>query len=117
MTLLTHEQRKVCKSLKNNNKMVIRKADKSNVFVILDRSDYISKLDSILNYQSKFTRVSEDPTNNLKKEINSIIKANNAVSNYMKLPALVGDFNPGYIYGNCKIHKDTNFPCEFYSIA
>ena len=28
----------------------------------------------------------------------------------MKAPALVGDFNPGYIYGNCKIHRDTNNP-------
>ena len=24
----------------------------------------------------------------------------------MKLLVLVGDYNPGYIYGNCKIHKD-----------
>ena len=28
----------------------------------------------------------------------------------MKLPVLVGDYNPGYIYGNCKIRKDINNP-------
>ena len=104
------EQRKVCKSLKNNDKIIIRKVDKSNTYVILDRNTYKTKLDDILNDDSKFTRITDNPIKNLKKQLNSIAKANNAVSNYTKLPVLIGDYKPGYIFGNCKIHKDLKGP-------
>ena len=98
------------RALKNNDKIIIRKADKSNIYVILDRNDYKTKLDIILNDESKFVHIEGNPIKNFKKRLNLIIKTNNAVSNYLKLPVLVGDYNPGYIYGNCKIHKDINNP-------
>ena len=65
----------------------------------------MTKLDDILNDDSKFTPITDDPIKNLKKQLNYIAKTNNAVSNYMKFPVLVGDYKPGYIYGNCKIQK------------
>ena len=36
--------------------MVIQKADKSNIIVILNKNDYISKLNQILDDTSKFKR-------------------------------------------------------------
>ena len=72
-----------------------------DLILIIDRNTYKTKLDDILNDDSKFTRITDDPIKNLKKQLNYIAKANNAVSNYMKLPVLVGDYKPGYIYENC----------------
>ena len=108
--LLTKKQREACKNLKNNNDIIIRKADKSNIYVILDKATYKSKLDEILSDHSKFEMLPEDPSTALKNKLNKIIRSNNAVINYKKLPELVGDYQPGYIYGNCKIHKNTDNP-------
>ena len=66
-------------------------------FSTVDRNTYKTKLDDILNDDSKITRITDDPIKNLKKHLNSIAKANNAVSNYMKLPVVVRDYKPGYI--------------------
>ena len=102
--LLTATQREACKALRSDEDIVIRKADKSSIYVNLNREDYKNKLYDILKDQSKFARIHEDPIKNLKKTLNDIIKTNNAVSNYIKLPVFAGDYIPGYIYGNCKIH-------------
>ena len=125
--LLTKEQRKACKQLRQNSNIVIRKADKSNIYVILDKENYKDKLDSILNDTTKFCRLDEDPSEELKKKLNQIITANNAVSNHKKLPKLVGEYHAGYIYGNSKIHKNkqdpplrpiiSQIPAPTYSIA
>jgi len=113
--------------LKSNPDIIIRKADKTNLYVILDREDYKNKLDDILNDESKFTPLEEDPSNHLKNKLNKIITTNNAISNYKKLPKLIGEFHAGYIYGNCKIHKNaedpplrpiiSQIPAPSYSIA
>ena len=52
----------------------------------------------------------KDPTRALKKQLNSIVKSYNSVCNYIKLPVLIGEYNPGYIYGKYKIHKNVDNP-------
>ena len=46
-SLLTNGQKTVAKQLKNNSDIGIRKADKSNTFVILNKCDYISKIKTL----------------------------------------------------------------------
>ena len=108
--LLTKNQRMACKNLKSNQNIVIRKADKSNIYVLLNKEDYKTKLDTILSDQTKFTVLEEDPSSKLKDKLNKIIVNNNAVANHKKLPKLIGEYHAGYIYGNCKIHKNSNDP-------
>ena len=48
---------KALNNLVKNQYLVIQKADKGNNIVILNRSDYISKLSKILEDTSKFKRV------------------------------------------------------------
>ena len=84
--------------------------DKSQLFVILNREDYCNKLDNILSDETKFEILNENPSEKLKKKLNTLVNANNAVSNCHKLPKLVGEYHAGYIYGNCKIHKNANDP-------
>lgn len=76
----------------------------------MDRDVYKRKLDDILNDESKFKTLEEDPSDHLKNKLNKIIATNNAVSNNKKLPKLIGEYNAGYIYGNCKIHKNAEDP-------
>ena len=47
---------------------MIRKADKSAVYVIMNRDDYNAKVGSILSDKSKFQPISRNPTEQLKKE-------------------------------------------------
>jgi len=44
------------KSLRNNNNIIITKADKSSALVILDKSDYIAKMNVNLD-NSKFCKI------------------------------------------------------------
>ena len=52
---------------------------------------------------STFIRI--DPTNQLKSKVNKSIESLNSVQDDVKLAKIIGDFAPGYIYGNVKIHK------------
>ena len=54
---LSKEKVKALNNLVKNKDIVIQKTDKVNNVVILNRSDYISKLSKILEDTSKFKRV------------------------------------------------------------
>ena len=90
--------------------MTIRKSDKSNSIVIMDRSDYLNKLSSIVADEQKFTRLTKDSTEALKKKLNGLIEASNMSTNDFKFNKLVGHYKPGYLYGNPKTHKDLENP-------
>ena len=106
---LTPTLRKAALDLKNNEDIVIRRADKSATYVILDKEDYLSKLDVILSDTSKFKPISKDPTDKIKKKVNKIIETNNAHVDSFKFSKIVGDYQLAYLYGNIKTHKK-DFP-------
>ena len=104
-TLLTHQLKTAAKELRNHPNITIKKADKTNIFVVLNKTDYHSKLQNILDDHTKFKKLNKNPTNQLKSKINKLITANNAELNSIKLPKIIGDYKPGYLYGTVKIHK------------
>ena len=62
-----------------------KKADKTNIFVILTKSDYhSSKLQTILDDQTNFRNLNKNPINQLKTQVNKLITANNADCNSIK---------------------------------
>jgi hypothetical protein len=67
----------------------------------------MSKLNSILNDQSKFQKITRDPTEELQRRVNGLIASANAVVGEKLLTPIVGSYSPGYIYGNVKTHKET----------
>ena len=101
--LITKEQYTKLKELRNNNAIVIRKADKNNTFVILNREDYKEKLQGLISDPTKFRKINKDPSQQIKTEMNKIIKEANKTSPI--LPTIEGHHEPGYVYGNPKIHK------------
>ncbi|XP_076031088.1 uncharacterized protein LOC143019335 [Oratosquilla oratoria] len=106
--LLSPRLKEAARQLRENEKIIIRKADKSSCYVILDKSVYIEKCRDILQDHSKFKLISRNPTENLKKKLNNLITGVNAEIGGTKFSKLVGDFQPGYFYGNVKTHKENN---------
>jgi hypothetical protein len=64
-SLLNAELIEAAKQLKNNDNIIIRKADKANIFVILNKADYISKVNELLGDNNKFRNITRDPTETL----------------------------------------------------
>ena len=64
---------KTLKTLSKDKTIYITRADKGQSVVILDRSDYINKMELILNELKTFEQVNEDPTiskeNKLQREL------------------------------------------------
>ena len=94
--------------LRNNDSIVVRKADKSQMFVILDSTDYHKKTADILSDQSKFKKISRNPVDQLKRSANDLISASNKASKTFKFDKITGEYQPGYFYGNVKTHKQGN---------
>ena len=102
------------KDLIKNRDLVIQKADKGNIVVILNKNDYISRMKVILNDSSKFQKLSIDQN----KVLNHIVHMENRIINVLKklknkkiiseniyedlYP--VGSL-PGILCGRAKIHK------------
>ena len=88
--------------------MIVRRADKSNIFVVMDKSEYYSKINSILQDTSKFQFITRNPTLQLETEMNKLIATANHNSSIKIFKPIVGEYSPGYTYSTIKIHKEGN---------
>ncbi|XP_076043751.1 uncharacterized protein LOC143026856 [Oratosquilla oratoria] len=104
-SLLSPELKQAAVDLRNNPDITVRRADKSSIYVLLNKEDYLSKLNLILSDTTKFKKISSDPTSKLKVKVNKLITANNAAIDHLHIPPIIGEYSPGYIYGNVKTHK------------
>ena len=124
-SIMTKELRNAAKKIKAAEGITIRRADKTPALVLINTEEYHQKLDSILADESKFKKIRKNPTEDIKKEANNIIDRINALSNSVKFSRIKGDYEPGYLYGNVKTHKNGNplrpiisqIPSPTYKIA
>ena len=107
--LIPKHLKAAARSLKTHPDIIVRRADKSNTFVVLDRETYKNKLGLIIKDTTKFIKIHRNPTNNLKITVNKIISIINKRNNEKTLSPIIGEFSPGYLYGTVKIHKP-NYP-------
>ena len=94
--------------------MIIQKSDKDNSVVIVDRQDYIKKMDDILSDQKKFSKVSlKDDTllnfainqeKHVDKVLKKLVESKSMTEKTRKSLKPVGT-RPGVMYGSCKVHK------------
>ena len=108
-SIISKEQYAQIKEFTSNSEIIVRKADKSNTFVVMNRTDYYTKINEILKDETKFVKIEKDPTYDLKSELNKLIAVINSATTY-NYPRLTGHFEPGYVYGNPKIHKNKESP-------
>ena len=106
--IITPRLKRAAKTLREDESIVIRKADKSNMYVLMNKSEYQQKLSDILSDCSKFKQIKRNPVDELKKKIHRITKSVNEKCGRKIFKEPVGDFEPGYIYGNVKTHKPGN---------
>ena len=123
--IINKKHHTAAKQLRENNDIIIRRADKTAAFVIANKNDYIDKMNAILSDETKFKIITRNPTELIKKRVNNIISSINAIENDLKLHRLTGEYSLGYAYGNYKTHKPGNplrpiisqIPTATYNIA
>ena len=111
--LSKNEFESLCK-LKNENNLVIQKADKGNTTVIFDKDSYFKSVETLPKDSSTFKKIPVVPDKDLNYLINSEkrltdllkkLKNKNAISEetYKKLRSAGSKL--GRLYGSAKVHK------------
>ena len=106
--VLSHSLKEAAKRLRSDDSVIVRKADKTSNYVVLDRAEYLSKIEDILKDEKNFKKLRRNPIAELKKKVNNVITSANAVIGGTHFEKLVGEFHPGYLYGTVKTHKAGN---------
>ena len=70
---LSPEEQSALTSLRQDESIVIKKADKSSTIVIMNREDYIAEVERQLNDQTYYEKLHENPNEKFKKEIQDTI--------------------------------------------
>ena len=68
---LTKDERQALKRLKTDENIVILPADKGRVTVVMDKTDYYDKMDTLVNDKQTYEELKRDPTPSLQRKLNS----------------------------------------------
>ena len=98
-TILTKELRFAANSLKANYDIVIRKADKVNIYVIMNKDEYKRKLDEILSDHRKFKKIKKNPIPTLKIAANKLINRANFRQKEKIFSPIICEYKPGTCMG------------------
>ena len=109
---VTRKERESLKQLKNDDSIIILKADKGNCTVVLDSDEYCSKMRDLLEDGDTYEAIRRDPIKKVERDLNSkLLKLKRegkfSESNYFRLRSTDGVIPR--IYGLVKIHKE-GFP-------
>ena len=105
---LTKDERQALKRLKTDEDIVIQPADKGRVTVVMDKTDYYDKMDTLVNDKQTYEELKRDPTPALQRRLNgkllSLKKAGAFdITRYYRLRSSVPQ--PPKLYGLPKLHK------------
>ena len=99
------------KNLAKNKDIVIIKLDKGNGAVVMNRSDYVMKMNEILGDESKFEKLDADPVvvvRALEDKINRLLrtlKKESVMDETTYKRVFSSGAKPGLLYGLAKVHK------------
>ena len=105
---ISTEERKALRNLKKDPTRIVTKADKGNSLVVMDRSDYDSKMTNLLQGKTTYTVVRKAPFKKVERELNAMLLD---LKNQEKLPEKTyrklhsSDAIPPSIRGSIKHHK------------
>ena len=102
------DERHALKRLKTDEDIVILPADKGRVTVVMDKTDYCDKMDTLVNDKQTYEELKRDPTPALQRRLNgkflSLKKAGAFdITRYYRLRSSVPQ--PPKLYGLPKLHK------------
>ena len=112
---ITKEEYMAISQLLEIDSIIIQKADKGNVIVIVDKNVYIDKMESILSDKQKFREVKFSKIN---KELDYLLDEEKKIKAFLDDLHQKGSISdselahltphgsqPGVLYGLCKVHK------------
>ena len=115
-TNITPAERQALKELRSNKSIIIHKADKGNAVVVIDRSDYIQKMNTIIGDHSKFRPA---VIKNGKTIFHAIRSLEDRIIDFLRMllkKELISDVDysklypsgtkPAILYGLSKVHKN-----------
>ena len=105
---LTKDERQALKRLKTDEDIVILPADKGRVTVVMDKTDYYDKMDTLVNDKQTYEELKRDPTPALQRRLNGkllSLKKDGSfdITRYYRLRSSVPQ--PPKLYGLPKLHK------------
>jgi hypothetical protein len=102
------------RSLAKNKSIIITRPDKGRGVVIMDRTDYVQKMNTILDDRSAFTLINHDPTLDNENELTRfllVLKKEGFINDQEYKLACPSGSRPARIYGVSKLHKKReNYP-------
>ena len=104
----TKAELRALKNLKNDHERVIAKADKGNCFVVMDRTDYDSKMETLLGDRDTYQPVHKAPFAKIERELNCRLldlKRQNKIDETVYQKLRLTDGSPPAIRGSIKHHK------------
>ncbi|XP_077551639.1 uncharacterized protein LOC144165714 [Haemaphysalis longicornis] len=106
---LTSDQRRAIKTLRDNTDIAVLPADKGNATVIMNRSDYDDKVHALLSDGDTYTRLDEDPTSKLQRDLQNLLadvfRVIPAQHKPLYYKLLCHNGSAPALYGVPKIHK------------
>ena len=99
---------KALKNIKNDQDLHITKADKSNMFVMMDKAQYDEKMNNLLSDTSTYTKLRSDPLDKVISFFNSNLKS--IFKNDKERCSSFTSYGSSlpYMYGLIKTHKQGN---------
>ena len=101
--------RKILKSLSKDKTIYITRPDKGRGVVIMNRTDYINKMNTIVNDPSTFKQIHDDPTikqeDKLNRKLRQLKQSGFITEEEYQYCRPTGS-QPARIYGLPKVHKD-----------
>lgn len=60
--------------MKENSQIIVINADKGNTTIIMNRTEYESSMNKLVNDNKTYTKINRDPTGRIEKSVNELIK-------------------------------------------
>ena len=102
------------KELKKDKSIIVTRPDKGRGVVIMDKTDYVSKMNAILSDRTKFSPRFDDPTLKRERNLTTLLrklKKDGLISDAFYNTARPTGSAPGRLYGLPKMHKkQQNYP-------
>ena len=108
-SLLSREHLTALKALQQNQDVVILRPDKGDGVVVLNRSDYVAKMELILSDSSKFSPLESDNTDVIEKKVNesiNLLTRSGAISEKKSACLRSRGTHVPRLYGLPQLHKE-----------
>ena len=106
--ILSQQEWSVLRALRQDSTISIMKPDKGNGVVILNKTDYISKLNVLLRDESKFRTLESDPTATRERSLRRFLgklKSKGSIDDSTYSSLYPNGSQPALMYGLPKVHK------------